>query len=202
VRSVRQSRRQMRIQTVSTRIYPHYTKWQQQRFECRCSRIDRSPTLAYTHTLEHQVSELEAEVKALRSQLLREQQQNQQDLQDQQDQQQQTNAPSSSETGRQQQDEVFNVSRQFEGLKVDDQGVPTYHGPTSFFHFLGSTSDERQDSESSRTGNISLGWDEGDESRQKLVMNAWQQRAQEDLSQTPVNAHVASSPGFVCHVRG
>jgi hypothetical protein len=75
----------------------------------------------------------------------------------------------------------------FMGLKLDDKGVITYHGSTSFFQLLDDNAtatqsqlkQEAQPFETTEEPEISR--------RERLVSNAWQQRALEDLSAVPVS---------------
>ncbi|CAH0029873.1 unnamed protein product, partial [Clonostachys rhizophaga] len=69
------------------------------------------------------------------------------------------------------------MTRKFRGLKLDERGGVTYHGATSFFHLP---------SERSTPGNNFLPLTEApDQRRERLVTNAWQQRALENLSDIP-----------------
>lgn len=77
-----------------------------------------------------------------------------------------------------------NISRSFSGLKVDDKGRITYHGATSFFQLPG-------DQQSSRIETSAIS-ETDREKRDRLVNNAWQQRALENLSETPVSAFAAT----------
>ncbi|PVH80486.1 fungal-specific transcription factor domain-containing protein [Cadophora sp. DSE1049] len=63
----------------------------------------------------------------------------------------------------------------FDGLKRDEKGGITYHGATSFFQLPNPVG--RNTNEGSRTG--------GGERKERLVNNAWQQRAMETFSETP-----------------
>ncbi|CAK7212646.1 hypothetical protein SCUCBS95973_001534 [Sporothrix curviconia] len=86
---------------------------------------------------------------------------------------------------------------EFDGLKLDDRGLPTYHGATSFFHLLSSS---RLSLPATAPGSISeappfFSCDSntapssegplGHEKRQRLVLNAWHQRELETMSQVP-----------------
>lgn len=72
----------------------------------------------------------------------------------------------------------------FGGLKLDDKGCVTYHGATSFFQLPTDTLPVE-----SPVGDL---WDsslpprEGGQRRERLVNNAWQQRALETFLETPV----------------
>lgn len=65
------------------------------------------------------------------------------------------------------------------GLKIDDKGGITYHGPTSLFH-LPSDRDAPQNELLSQV-------DTDAHRRERLVTNAWHQRAMENLSDIPVS---------------
>ena len=131
-----------------------------------------SPTLSYTEKLENRVKELEGIVSELQKQLagpvasppitsrLV-------PLED--------NLPPGETTDAE-------LPRTFEGLKLDDQGCVTYHGATSFFQLPTPASLERP----SILSGISVRLDDDDRKKERLVNNAWQQRALETLSETPV----------------
>ncbi|OBT46304.1 hypothetical protein VE00_02727 [Pseudogymnoascus sp. WSF 3629] len=70
----------------------------------------------------------------------------------------------------------------FEGLKFDNQGSITYHGATSFFHLPNAASDKPSTGIVSDDPSASL---DGERIRQKLVSNAWHQRALETFAETP-----------------
>lgn len=93
----------------------------------------------------------------------------------------------------------------FDGLKLDDRGVTTYHGATSFFHLLSSsrlpTSATLPSRDLDSDGLLAFGYGHldldsdldsrgtglaGQEKRQRLVRNAWHQRELETMSQIPV----------------
>ncbi|KAH6695155.1 fungal-specific transcription factor domain-containing protein, partial [Plectosphaerella plurivora] len=69
------------------------------------------------------------------------------------------------------------VCESFKGLKVDDNGAITYHGATSFFQLP----DDR------RPGfrGLASSSNHATQRRERLVANAWQQRALENLSDIP-----------------
>jgi hypothetical protein len=64
------------------------------------------------------------------------------------------------------------------GLKIDDKGGITYHGPTSLFNLPSDPHKHKPDSISSI--------DSDAHRRERLVNNAWHQRAMENLSDIPV----------------
>ena len=72
------------------------------------------------------------------------------------------------------------MHRRFRGLKMDDKGGITYHGATSFFQLPGERA-------ATPSANKFLPLTEVDvQRRERLVNNAWQQRALENLSDIPV----------------
>ncbi|KZL80088.1 fungal specific transcription factor [Colletotrichum incanum] len=133
-----------------------------------------NPTLSYTSRLEHRIKELEAQLAAAKA-----------------------HAPGPSEPSRtsspsigpsagqspmtdphhfESQDEE-SVSESFKGLKVDDKGAITYHGSTSFFQLPGDRPSGSRDHQSTS--------DHAIQRRERLVANAWQQRALENMSDIP-----------------
>ncbi|KFA72321.1 hypothetical protein S40288_02474 [Stachybotrys chartarum IBT 40288] len=69
------------------------------------------------------------------------------------------------------------VNRGFRGLKIDDNGAITYHGATSFFNLPSE--------HATLSGDPSASTDSDVQRRERLVNNAWQQRALENLSEIP-----------------
>lgn len=69
------------------------------------------------------------------------------------------------------------------GLKVDEKGAVTYHGATSFFQLPIMDLNEALPA---RNGCFSETLDDDNRRREKLVHNAWQQRALEGSLETPV----------------
>ncbi len=133
----------------------------------------RNPTLSYTQRLETRISELEEQLAtALKS----------------------ANpgatvsshsSPSTTSTGlhdgkspAKSLSDDHGLSRSFTGLKVDDRGRITYHGATSFFNLPNDRNRTSFDAQASS--------DMDQERKDRLVTNAWQQRALENLSGTPV----------------
>ncbi|KAI8297563.1 Nitrogen assimilation transcription factor nit-4 [Colletotrichum sp. SAR11_59] len=133
-----------------------------------------NPTLSYTSRLEQRIKDLEAQLAAAR-----------------------VHAPGPSEPSRtsspslgpsagqspmtdphhvESQDEE-SVSESFKGLKVDDKGGITYHGATSFFQLPSDRPLGSRDHTSSSEQAI--------QRRERLVANAWQQRALENMSEIP-----------------
>jgi hypothetical protein len=73
--------------------------------------------------------------------------------------------------------------RSIKGLKLDKKGAITYHGATSFFQLPSSDLNEAFDGQ---IGDTIETLDEGNRRKEKLVNNAWQQRALERFLETPV----------------
>lgn len=71
------------------------------------------------------------------------------------------------------------------GLKIDEKGGITYHGATSLFHLPSDRDKNKTDSLSSI--------DSDAHRRERLVTNAWHQRAMENLSDIPVNSSLTES---------
>lgn len=133
----------------------------------------RNPTLSYTQRLEERIKELEDQIARSPA----------------------SGANSSHSSppmfgvheaqaqSRTQADE-HSMTRSFRGLKIDDRGGITYHGATSFFHLPSDRSATRNDLMSST--------DRDGARRERLVTNAWQQRALENLSDIPVRLLLCS----------
>ncbi|CAM1504757.1 Fc.00g023480.m01.CDS01 [Cosmosporella sp. VM-42] len=125
-----------------------------------------NPTLSYTQRLEERIKELEDQLAAVKS-------------------------PPSVVGSSHSSPSVFNgsgqdhgrygdehgMTRSFMGLKIDDKGGITYHGATSLFH-LPSDRDATQNDFLSSV-------DTDAHRRERLVTNAWHQRAMENLSDIP-----------------
>lgn len=77
------------------------------------------------------------------------------------------------------------LSGSYDGLKVDEKGVITYHGATSFFQAItgnpakGPENEEQDEAGSSRSA-------QDMDRRQRLVNNAWHSRALECFTNIPV----------------
>ncbi|GAB0137962.1 hypothetical protein EsDP_00006212 [Epichloe bromicola] len=142
----------------------------------RCAaRNDDNPTLSYTQRLEERIKELEQQVKKLASSL--------------------PSVPGSShpsppppsnpdgstQLSHHASDEA-GINRSFRGLEVDDKGSITYHGATSFFN-LPSDRNGNAVSDISYLGSSSS--DTDSQRRDRLINNAWHQRAMENLSEIP-----------------
>ncbi|KAF5676212.1 nitrogen assimilation transcription factor nit-4 [Fusarium circinatum] len=123
-----------------------------------------NPTLSYTQRLEERIKELEDQLAAIKS-------------------------PPSVAASNHSSPGVWNghdsnrhpdehaMTRSFMGLKIDDKGGITYHGPTSLFNLPSDPHKHKPDSISSI--------DSDAHRRERLVNNAWHQRAMENLSDIP-----------------
>lgn len=132
----------------------------------------RNPTLSYTQRLEERIKELEDQLAAIKS-------------------------PPSVAASNHSSPGVWNghdlnrhpdehaMTRSFMGLKIDDKGGITYHGPTSLFNLPSDPHKHKPDSISSI--------DSDAHRRERLVNNAWHQRAMENLSDIPVGFRVICS---------
>ncbi|KUJ11035.1 C6 transcription factor [Mollisia scopiformis] len=127
-----------------------------------------SPTLSYTERLENKVKDLEARLSQFQ----------------QLDSKQNGTKDSLSSLHPWSPDEKSSSDRAetFKGLKVDDKGAITYHGTTSFFQLPTSTDNGPFDSASSDKSDLTA---ESIGRRERLVRNAWEQRALETLAETP-----------------
>lgn len=130
-----------------------------------------NPTLSYTQRLERRILELEQQLAGTQKQGL----------------QAQPTAPTSAPFGRPSDALDDGLTGSLTGLKLDEKGVVTYDGTTSFFQ-LPSKKERGATPSSSSQSPPALG-DADLDRRERLVSNAWQQRALEDLSATPVSSH-------------
>ncbi|KAL2759778.1 hypothetical protein ACRALDRAFT_2023901 [Sodiomyces alcalophilus JCM 7366] len=134
----------------------------------------RNPTLSYTSRLEQRIKDLEAQLAMAKS-----------DIPGPADRFRQM-SPSTSRSHSLTPDplvlepgyEDF-VSESFQGLTVDEKGSITYHGATSFFQLP----DDRPPGFRGLASSSS----EASQRRERLVANAWQQRALENSSDIPVS---------------
>ena len=129
--------------------------------------VRRNPTLSYTARLEQRIRELEAQQAEILGCHRRVSASN--------------GRRKDSSPGESQVDDPD--AKGFDGLKVDHKGGITYHGITSFFQLPG---DQRSVSENH--GPFSEKGPDAIQRRERLVANAWRQRALEDLSEIPVRA--------------
>jgi hypothetical protein len=138
-----------------------------------------NPTLSYTQRLEHRIKELEDQVATYSKSPI-------------------STVPSSSHSSppsfsshdassqiRLLAEDNPAMTRRFRGLKMDERGGVTYHGATSFFHLP----TERNNS----SGENFLTLTEVNANRrERLVNNALQQRALENMSDIPVSYKLLS----------
>lgn len=134
----------------------------------------RNPTLSYTQRLEERIKELEDQLSKAQSQASSPAHSQHLGVESQ---------PPSQDGSVVGHESGEALSGTFKGLKLDERGVLTYHGATSFFH-LPSEYDGHESGapNSSQSDNPLSG------RRERLVNNAWQQRALEDLSAIPVSS--------------
>ncbi|RNJ58569.1 hypothetical protein D7B24_004438 [Verticillium nonalfalfae] len=133
-----------------------------------------NPTLSYTARLEQRIKELESQLALARA-----------DLPAPTEQRYQTSSPPNTSRshsvtpdplGLEPGYEDF-VSESFKGLTVDEKGGITYHGTTSFFQL--------PDDRPPGFRGLSSSLNQVTKRRERLVANAWQQRALENLSDIP-----------------
>ena len=131
--------------------------------------VCRNPTLSYTQRLEERIKELEDQLAAVpnKSVSAAESTHSSPSFLCSQDSQS-YNRPSAEDQG---------VTRSFRSLKIDDDGVLTYHGAPSFFQLPVDQLAERGDSQPAAADN---------KRRTNLVSDAREQRFPENLSNIPV----------------
>ncbi|KAK7724378.1 hypothetical protein SLS63_008767 [Diaporthe eres] len=132
----------------------------------------RNPTLSYTQRLEERIKDLEEQVSKAQAQAQA----------PPQPQRGLSEGPlSSSHDSSIAGHESEGLAGTFKGLKLDEKGVITYHGATSFFHLPSEYGRQSSDAPSPSNPEDPLYG-----KRERLVNNAWQQRALEDLSEIPL----------------
>ncbi|KAF8848904.1 fungal-specific transcription factor domain-containing protein [Acephala macrosclerotiorum] len=130
-----------------------------------------SPTLSYTQRLENRVKELENRLQQLQSSSKDEH-----------------STPHGSKDGTSPapvaspDESTSDRARAFKGLRMDDRGAITYHGTTSFFQLPTTAQDASPESAVSGRPDP---FAESMGKRERLVKNAWEQRALETLAETP-----------------
>lgn len=77
------------------------------------------------------------------------------------------------------------ITRSLRSLKIDDKGGITYHGATSFFNLPSERSVPVASDFLALTASSSSS-DADNQRRERLINNAWHQRALENLSEIPV----------------
>ncbi|OAA32330.1 hypothetical protein AAL_01662 [Moelleriella libera RCEF 2490] len=135
-----------------------------------------NPTLSYTQRLEGRIKELENQVAQLSEKTSPAASAIPQS----------SPPPSASQEGASQRSrratDENGVSGSFKSLKIDDKGSITYHGATSFFNLPS----DRNGSGFSDLAFLNPSSDADSQHRERLVSNAWHQRALENLSDIPV----------------
>ncbi|KAK7931107.1 hypothetical protein PG985_001819 [Apiospora marii] len=141
-----------------------------------------APTLSYTERLEQRIKELENEVQRLKGGHGNE-------AEAQTPETPEDASVSESSGSRQPTDQLKQrLSGSYDGLKVDEKGVITYHGATSFFQAITENpakgpEDEEQDGAGSSRSAQDM------DRRQRLVNNAWHSRALECFTNIPEPFH-------------
>ncbi|KAK2762242.1 hypothetical protein FQN54_001252 [Arachnomyces sp. PD_36] len=134
------------------------------------------PTLSYTKTLEAKVAELEATVAQLRNPqcVKSEGKSGSEEPPPTSFAEAPEPSPEADKSGEQPETEL---SRDFEGLKVEDDGRVSYHGQTSLFHLPSGVMNENL-----APTHLGLGLDAR---KERLINNAWRERAFEQLACIP-----------------
>ncbi|KAG6145271.1 hypothetical protein E4U28_001698 [Claviceps purpurea] len=132
-----------------------------------------NPTLSYTQRLEERIKELEGQVNSLaRSPPSRADSSHSSPPTSNLNDPTHVSPHGSDEHG---------INRNFQTLKVEDQGGITYHGANSFFHLLS----DRSGTAGLETAHVNSDPDIDGQRRERLVSNAWHQRAMENLFEIP-----------------
>lgn len=136
----------------------------------------RNPTLSYTQRLEERIKDLEDQLaKAQQTPQSATSANTPQNVSGAQSLSSSVGSHLGYETGE-------GLTGTFRGLKLDERGVLTYHGATSFFHLPSEYAGQDSDMQNAAHPDDPLHG-----RRERLVNNAWQQRALEDLSEIPVS---------------
>ncbi|KAM5458647.1 hypothetical protein McanCB49686_002249 [Microsporum canis] len=139
----------------------------------------RTPTLSYTRTLEARIAKLEAELAKYRNEPQR---RNGADTEhDHGLKVEESDRPSSIDSLEQHHEDdkeaVDLLSRDIEGLTVEDDGRISFHGPTSLFQLPSGLAE---------IANPTMSVDnESDGRKERLINNAWRERAFEQLTTIP-----------------
>ncbi|KAJ5535902.1 transcriptional regulator family: Fungal Specific TF [Penicillium frequentans] len=131
-----------------------------------------APTLSYTKQLETRVTQLEEALARLRNQSV--------DADAKKVSSPASVAESSSSAGRRvkiEHDETGDLAREFDGLNVENDGRISFHGPTSLFQLPSGAV-----SETASTLQFSQ---EMEARKERLVNNAWRERAFEQMATMP-----------------
>ncbi|KAK6821852.1 fungal-specific transcription factor domain-containing protein [Apiospora arundinis] len=140
-----------------------------------------APTLSYTERLEQRIKELESEVQRLKGTHGNEAEAQTPETPE--------DASVSESSSRQPTDQLKQrLSGSYDGLKVDEKGVITYHGATSFFQAISGNPSKGPENEEHDEANSSKSAQDMDR-RQRLVNNAWHQRALEHFTNIPEPFH-------------
>jgi len=138
----------------------------------------RAPTLSYTERLERRVQQLEAQLSQSQGSVASS-----------------SNDPAAGSPSAASSSALSpgtaasgGHAARIEGLKVDDKGMITYHGSTSFFQAVSShaEAETRQQEHDQNAGGDVAQASRDIERRERLVNNAWQQRMMESYSGIPV----------------
>ncbi|KAL2071784.1 hypothetical protein VTL71DRAFT_13019 [Oculimacula yallundae] len=140
-----------------------------------------APTISYTQKLENKVKELQAVIETLQNP-------GPVEAEGYLESQAQSRTARSSEPGESSHDGPGT----FDGLKRDEKGGITYHGATSFFQ-LPAPAGEALASEHVLSEALDAA---GKDRKERLITNAWTQRAMETFSETPPLFNFVYRPAF------
>ena len=133
----------------------------------------RAPTLSYTKQLETRVAQLEDALSKLRGR--------QTEAGARKGSSPASVAESSSSAGRRiktEVDDAQDLAREFDGLNVENDGRISFHGPTSLFQLPSGVASE--------TASTSHYAQEIEARKERLINNAWRERAFEQMAVMPV----------------
>ncbi|WEW54693.1 hypothetical protein PRK78_000115 [Emydomyces testavorans] len=147
---------------------------------------DRTPTLSYTKSLEARIAELEAELEHVRDEI---KEANSKDSKFKVEDVE-TKVPlerlARHASGSQDENDPVDLARDIEGLKMEDDGRISFHGPTSLFQLPSGIPRENL--------NPFQAEHELDSRKERLINNAWRERAFEQLATIPVRRALTVLP--------
>ncbi|EER26876.1 Fungal specific transcription factor, putative [Coccidioides posadasii C735 delta SOWgp] len=136
-----------------------------------------TPTLSYTKSLEARIAELEAELDLVRSENKDQKSSDQKPKVEEVETKVPLERFARHSNGSQDGGDTLDLARDIEGLKMEDDGRISFHGPTSLFQLPSGIPQEDLNPVKSTQ--------ELDGRKERLINNAWRERAFEQLATIP-----------------